>query len=101
MIDTIGWRRIAALASAVALASLAGPADAAPGTTIEKLAGVWVEGPGFEITYGGTYDSCAQRCLANQRCAMIEFYRPEKKCNLYDAIRPRKNGGSSNVGIRR
>jgi hypothetical protein len=32
---------------------------------------------------------------------MIEFYRPERKCNLYDKVRPRLAGGSSIVGIRR
>lgn len=67
---------------------------------IERLSGVWVEGPGFDITYGGTYDGCAQRCLATPACVMIEFYRPEMKCNMYNAKRPTKKGGSSDVGIR-
>ena len=78
------------------------PAAAAqPKGTIEKLSGVWVEGPGFNITYGKTYEVCAQLCLDTQTCVMIEYYRPEKKCNLYDTLRPRKPGGSSHVGIRR
>lgn len=67
---------------------------------ITPVTGVWVEGPGFEVTYGGNYDGCAQRCLGNKSCLMIEYYRPERKCNLYDTIRPRKVGGSSIVGIR-
>jgi PAN-like domain len=68
---------------------------------LERLAGVWVEGPGYEISYGGTYDGCAQKCLSASSCVMIEYYRPEKKCNLYNTMRPRKPGGSSDVGIRR
>ena len=75
---------------------------AAPrGSSLEKLTGVWVEGPGFDVSYGKTYDSCAERCLANLRCVMIEYYRPQKKCNIYDAMRPRIKGGDSFVGIRR
>jgi hypothetical protein len=31
---------------------------------------------------------------------MIEYYRPERKCNLYSSLRPLKSGGSSFVGIR-
>jgi PAN domain len=90
----------AAAAPPTPQAAPAVPAQA-PGTTMEKLSGVWIEGPGFEINYGGNYDGCTKRCLANPKCAMIEYYRPEKKCNLYNAVRPRKTGGSSDVGIRR
>lgn len=67
---------------------------------MQKLTGVWIEGPGFEITYGNSYERCADRCLAHGMCVMIEYYRPEKKCNLYDAVRPRLKGGSSIVGIK-
>ncbi len=82
-------------------AVLGGPVASQPAPTIEKLSGVWIEGPGFAITYGKDYTECTQRCLANDKCLMIEYYRPEKKCNLYDTVRPRKTGGSSDVGIRR
>ncbi len=68
---------------------------------MEKFSGVWVEGPGFDITYGKAYDDCAQRCLASATCKMIEYYRPQKKCNMYAAERPRLKGGSSEVAIRR
>lgn len=77
------------------------PPAAASGTRIERLQGVWVEGPGYKITYGKPYDACAASCLSTDRCRMIEYYRPEKKCNLYDSIRPRLKGGSSIVGIRK
>jgi hypothetical protein len=86
----------------------AAPAPAAParspskrGQTMERLgSGVWIEGPGFEVTYGGNYDGCARRCLASDKCVMIEYYRPERKCNLYSTIRPRRQGGASDVAIR-
>ncbi len=83
------------------LSLLTGQANAQATALIEPLNGVWIEGPGYDITYGRPYEVCAQRCLATQKCVMIEYYRPEKKCNLYDAIRPRKTGGSSVVGIRK
>ncbi len=80
------------------------PAETPPtgvkGATLQRFPGVWVEGPGYQITYGDTYDTCAKKCLSQTRCLMIEFYRPEKKCNLYDTVRPRLKGGSSDVAIR-
>ncbi len=95
----------AALASIVASASAqtAAPQVTQPiskGARIVKIAGVWVEGPGATITYGGTYTACANQCLANPSCLMLEYYRPEKKCNLYREVRPRLKGGSSDVGLR-
>ncbi len=76
-------------------------ATAKAGPTMERQSGLWVEGPGFNITYGGTYDACAAKCLATAKCVMIEYYRPEKKCNMYDAERPRLKGGSSDVALKR
>ena len=67
---------------------------------VEKQSGVWIEGPGFDITYGADYDTCASRCLATPKCVMVEYYRPEKKCNQYDKVRPRLKGGESWVGIK-
>lgn len=101
MTMSLRLRRRGLFAALVAVFASAAGALAVEAATLEKLTGVWIEGPGFDITYGGTYDSCQQHCLANQKCQMIEFYRPEKKCNLYDAVRPRKSGGSSIVGIRK
>ena len=95
------WTGLRTVAVLAVLSALAAPAGAQTPATMEKLAGVWVEGPGFAITYGKDYTECAQRCLSNAKCVMIEYYRPEKKCNLYDAQRPTKTGGSSDVGIRR
>ena len=112
---TLGRLRTLALASAAGLAAVSPGFDAAakspagprtPNTAtsaavIEKISGVWVEGRGYDVTYGGSYAVCAQRCLDTAKCVMLEYYRPEKKCNFYDTMRPRKTGGASNVGIRR
>jgi hypothetical protein len=77
-------------------------AVAKPGDTMERLPpGVWIEGPGFEVTYGKTYEWCAARCSETAKCVMIEWYRPETKCNLYSTVRPRKTGGSSIVAIKK
>ena len=86
---------------AVAQSAARPGATSANTTGIARISGVWVEGPGFDVTYGATYDGCAAKCLALPKCVMLEFYRPEKKCNLYDAMRPRLDGGSSDVGIKR
>ncbi len=68
---------------------------------MERMSGVWVEGGGFSITYGANYDACAAKCLATAKCVMIEYYRPEKKCNMYDTERPRLKGGSSDVALKK
>ena len=88
-------------------AGAAGLAAGAPATAlprkaaaIERLSGVWVQGMGYDVQYGAGYDVCAQRCMTAAKCVMIEYYRPEKKCNLYDVMRPRLQGGSSDVGIK-
>jgi hypothetical protein len=104
---TIAHRIFLATLVAAALAGVptgTGAQTAAPpsakGARIVKMTGVWVEGPGATITYGGTYTACADQCLANPSCLMLEYYRPEKKCNLYREVRPRLKGGSSDVGLR-
>ena len=96
------WRSAPALALLAALAAppAAAQAPANVRASLERQSGVWVEGPGYDITYGGTYETCAMRCLAASQCVMIEFYRPERKCNLYSTARPLKKGGSSVVGLR-
>ena len=91
---------VPALAQAPAISTKPAAATTAGGT-MERLQGVWIEGPGFDIKYGIAYDACARRCLETKSCVMIEYYRPEKKCNMYDTERPRIKGGSSDVAIRR
>ena len=67
---------------------------------LQRVDGFWVEGPGYDITYGGDYEGCARRCLDDSKCLMVEYYKPEKKCNLYSTKRPRVKGGSSIIGLR-
>ena len=83
-------------------ASLAQQAPSAPvaAQSMQRLQGVWVEGPGYDIKYGAGYETCAKRCAAEAKCLMIEYYRPEKKCNMYDTKRPTKPGGSSDVAVK-
>ncbi len=89
--------------SGPALAQQQTPSAAGPSAAgvLERVEGYWIEGPGFEVTYGGDYEGCSQRCVSNPKCVMIEYYKPEKKCNLYANKRPQIKGGSSIVGIRR
>lgn len=69
-------------------------AQARVGVHMNKLADHYVEGPGYvtffhEKTrgYGGTYGECEKNCLADARCKMIEFYKPLRKCHLYDHVK--------------
>jgi hypothetical protein len=82
------------------------PATATPAAPVkaarmERLPGVWVEGGGYVIKYGGNYDACTKLCLDDKSCLMIEYYRPEKKCNLYKQVRPLLKGGDADVAVRR
>jgi hypothetical protein len=87
---------------ALSPASLAQQAPSTPATPqiLQRLQGVWVEGPGYDIKYGADYETCAKRCAGEAKCLMIEYYRPEKKCNMYDVRRPTKRGGSSGVAVK-
>jgi hypothetical protein len=96
----LGIRCMAAL-MAVSLPSMPATAQTPAKATMQKTTGMWVEGPGYDIKYGGTYEECATRCLAASACVMIEYYRPEKKCNMYDTVRPLKTGGLSIVGTKK
>ncbi len=80
--------------------TVAPPAAGSAPVRIVKLSGVWIEGPGATVTYGISYADCAGRCVGDTGCKMLEYYRPEKKCNLYRELRPRLKGGSSDVGIK-
>lgn len=78
----------------------AGLPAVSPTGAIVKLSGAWVGGQGFAVIFGGSYEACAARCLDTPSCMMLEFYRPERRCNLYDSLKPRMTGGASIVGIR-
>jgi PAN domain len=98
---TLSLARFSAIVCATLVAAVAMPSQAVWAQnkpTLERTTGMWVEGPGFDIKYGGSYDQCADRCLAESTCLMIEYYKPEKKCNMYNTERPLKTGGASIIG---
>jgi PAN-like domain len=98
---TTGLAKFSAIVCTIMLVAAAMPLQATSAQnkpTLEKTTGMWVEGPGFDIKYGGTYEQCADRCMADATCVMVEYYKPEKKCNMYNAVRPLKTGGSSIIG---
>ena len=60
------WAGIA-LAFAAQVAALSASAQqplsaAAAARSMQRLSGVWVDGPGYDIKYGADYDTCAKRC---------------------------------------
>jgi hypothetical protein len=86
----------AALGVSAALAQTPTAAPAPPATSIsmKKLGDHYVEGPGYVTFfhqqtkgYGGTYAECEKNCLADARCKMIEFYKPLRKCHLYNHVK--------------
>jgi hypothetical protein len=89
-----------ALATLPVTASAQSPAPDRAKPGMVKTTGVWVEGPGYDIKYGGTYEQCSERCLTTSACMMIEYYKPEKKCNMYNTERALKTGGDSIVGTK-
>jgi hypothetical protein len=100
-------------ASAQQAPPTAGPVApvAAPPTVearMDKLADHYVEGPGyvtffFQQTkgYGGTYEECEKNCLADARCKMIEFYKPLRKCHLYNHARWSGRSKDANVALKK
>jgi hypothetical protein len=58
-----------------------------PSASFARQFNRWVDGDGFDTTYGGTIDTCEARCRRDDRCQMYEFYFGKDtgpKCNLYD-----------------
>ena len=62
--------------------SVTGPPPAV--TKLKILKRRSAPGEGFDTTFDSDYASCEARCLTSSRCQMIELYKPEAKCNLYD-----------------
>lgn len=82
-------------------------APAAP-ATMQKLAAHYVEGAGYVTFfhkqtkgYGGTYDECEKNCLADARCKMIEFYKPLRKCHLYNHVKYSGQSRDADVALRK
>jgi hypothetical protein len=95
-------------AAAAAPAATSAPAAATPAAIMEKRAAHYVEGPGY-ITffhkqtpgYGGTYGECEKNCLADSRCVMIEFYKPLRKCHLYNHTKFSGQSRDADVALKR
>lgn len=64
-----------------------GLAELPPPQVMRKLTRHYVEGEGYDTTDGSSFDECSKRCLNDGRCRMMEFYKPKKKCNLFDHTR--------------
>ena len=99
---------LSGLASSAIAQSLPEPVAAKPVERIERLSGHYVEGPGYvtyfhqqTAGYAGTYPECERNCLADARCRMIEFYKPLRKCHLYDHTRHSGKAPSADVGLKR
>jgi hypothetical protein len=75
---------------------------------MQKLAAHYVEGPGYVTFfhketkgYGGTYAECEKNCLADARCKMIEFYKPLRKCHLYNHVKYSGQSRDADVALKK
>lgn len=57
---------------------------------VRKLERKYVEGEGYDTTRESSFEECAERCLHDGRCKMMEFYAPAGKCNLFAHTRALK-----------
>lgn len=70
--------------------------------TLQKLRRRYVEGEGYETIAGSSFEDCSSRCLRDERCRMLEFYRPKEKCNLFDHQRSnRSSDDDAEVAVKR
>ena len=93
--------RIAALAIPKP-APVSPPASASrSGATLILYANRYVDGEGYETTLNSSYDQCAERCVADSRCRMIEFYGPDRKCNLFNHSKMAGESKVASVGMKR
>jgi hypothetical protein len=69
--------------------------------TIQRYANRFVEGEGYRTFYGSSYGSCAQSCLADGNCRMMEFHKPDAKCNLYNHTQIDGSSSDADTGIKR
>ncbi|HRD77942.1 MAG TPA: PAN domain-containing protein [Hyphomicrobiaceae bacterium] len=87
----------------------AAAADAArtppPSYVMSRLTGRYVEGDGdLDASFASSYAECTARCISNDRCFGIEFYKPKMQCNLYSSARwdPRPSSdGLAEVAVKR
>ena len=60
----------------------------------------YVQGEGYRTIRNSTPLVCQQACLADDRCAMYEFYRPTQGCGLFDHKRIAGHADSAEVGMK-
>lgn len=60
----------------------------------------YVQGEGYLTIRKTTPLVCQQACLADDRCAMYEFYRPTQGCGLFDHSRIAGHAASAEVGMK-
>ena len=60
----LGLRQLGVLVAIVGCAAIPALAVGKSGETMDKLPGaVWIDGPGYNVTYGVSYEACAAKCL--------------------------------------
>lgn len=84
------------------------PAPPAAQVVMQKLPAHYVEGAGYVTFfhketkgYGGTYAECEKNCLADARCKMIEFYKPLRKCHLYNHVKVSGQSRDADVALKK
>jgi hypothetical protein len=61
---------------------------------------VYVAGEGYRVLRGTAPSVCQQACLADDRCAMYEFYKPNQSCGLFDHTRIAGESNQAQVGLK-
>ena len=67
---------------------------------MEKHSKAWVDGNGFDVKFGDSYEKCAKRCIEMRACVMLEYYLPKKKCNIYSKQHRIEKDGDGFVAVK-
>ena len=78
------------------------PPPAPPPTgTMRRLTDSYVVGEGYDTILRSHVSDCEDYCLQDRQCRMMEYFRPEKKCNLYSHRNTRPaEGNAALVGVK-
>jgi PAN domain len=60
----------------------------------------YVQGEGYKILRETSPPMCRQACLADIRCSMFEFYKPNATCGLFDHTRTAGASRQAEVGLK-
>jgi hypothetical protein len=78
------------------------PQGGSSGPTMAWQNNRWVKGDGNLGTIKGIgQPECSNRCLANNQCQFVEFYRPERACHFFSYIPTLIDGKDADVAIKR